>query len=231
MLLPSQNEVFAEALSKSNRDYGLEDYPVLTLTFDDRTRLDISGFEDISTAMRYFVTARIEGGVGRWLDAKVSLPYAGIDFEVQVAVSRFGAWTDVLFADGSKNVYYEPKELGSGTWDQACTDGIVQAKLEALVRLVDLSDLAALLEQDDRIHVDGIRTLLTTVAKTRQPQREIVLPALKWLGLKVDRFVNATVDSAGKVVGKAIVGATALTVARYFPALAQTIDELLRLAN
>jgi hypothetical protein len=114
------------------------------------------------------------------------------------------------------------------TWE-TIGRGLIQAKLESVVCLICLSEIAAFLEADDQWMLDGIRSLLDKAAKTVEapPDKDVVGAALRWLGRKVDRFIDAAVTTAGGLAG----AAATVAVAKHVPMLQNNIRELLELAD
>ena len=96
------------------------------------------------------------------------------------------------------------------TWETAA-HGYVQAKLEEVVNLLTASDLLLLMAGDDKITAEAIRDFLSDLVHVEgTPDKSVVVGALKWLGRKVDRFLDAAAKSAGTAVGPAVVGVVAL---------------------
>ncbi|MGO9660606.1 MAG: hypothetical protein ACLQVK_01050 [Acidimicrobiales bacterium] len=113
------------------------------------------------------------------------------------------------------------------TWETAAR-GHIQARLEEVVQFLDRSDLLALLEGDDRLTAEGIKELLLSLAHVSgTPDKSVVSGSLRWLGHKVDVFLDAAAKSSGKAVGPV---AVAVLVA-YLPPLHHALDELVTLAS
>lgn len=113
------------------------------------------------------------------------------------------------------------------TWETAAR-GEVQAKLEEVVGLLDRSDLLTLLGGDDRLIAEGIKALLIELSHVADtPDKEVAIGPLKWLGRKVDLFLDEAVKTAGKAAGVAVVGAAAI----YIPQLHHVLSDLNALAG
>jgi hypothetical protein len=94
------------------------------------------------------------------------------------------------------------------TWETTAR-GQIQAKLEVVVGLLDRSDLLALLEGDDKLTAEGSKDLLVSITHVvGTPDKSVVGGPLRWLGHKVDLFLNAAATSSGKAVGPALGGAS-----------------------
>ena len=113
------------------------------------------------------------------------------------------------------------------TWETAAR-GYIQAKLEEVVNLLTTSDLLLLLAGDDKITAEAIRDFLSDLVHVEgTPDKSVVVGALKWLGRKVDMFLDAAAKSAGMAVGPAVVGVVAL----HLPQLHHLLNELTTLAG
>jgi hypothetical protein len=93
---------------------------------------------------------------------------------------------------------------------------------------LEQSDLLGLRDGNDRLTAEGIQALLASLVRMSEtPEKSVVVGPLKWLGRKVDKFLDAAAESAGKTLGPAIV----VVAATYLSPLRHVLNELLGLAG
>lgn len=119
------------------------------------------------------------------------------------------AHVDVTFAGGLTTSGQLTATLIPGVTWETVARGQIQETFEEVVTLLDRSELLILLDGDDRLTVEGIKELLSRLARTSEtPDKSLVSGPLRWLGHKVDRFLDSAADAAGKAVGWTAVAGT-----------------------
>lgn len=119
----------------------------------------------------------------------------------------------------------------SSTWSDASGTGSAQQRLEAVSTLIELSGVGELFDPEDQLLLEAVKALLAALARDQRPPRSLAEAALRWLGQKIDRFVDEAATTSGRAVG--ILGGAGLgmVAVHYFPQLGEMIKELTRLAE
>lgn len=87
------------------------------------------------------------------------------------------------------------------------------------------------LAESDQLVADAIFALMGRLSATPNPPRGVVREALRWLGQKVDVFVEEAAKTGGKAAGAFVSGAAGYLVLRYVPQLRDAIHDVLRLVE
>jgi hypothetical protein len=101
------------------------------------------------------------------------------------------------------------------------------ARIEVLVSLWREYSEEVPLDPEDRRVADAIVEMASEVSKVGHPPREILGPALRWLGRKVDVFVDEAVKVGGKAAGVGLGAA----VTGQLPRLGQLLADISKLVS
>lgn len=211
-----------------------DDRPVLTLTFDDGRVGAVSDFPDIGRDLT------------RCISAYFDIPHTGtLHATAEILRSDHGSWNlelyfeglggpvVILFEDGSRGIAADVTEPEQplGRWQAGVSSGLVQQQLEAVVTLARQVDLLDHFDVDDVKAADAILALLSALATTKNPSKDVAGGPLRWLGRKVDSFIDAAVKVAGGTAGVAAMGATGYVLKDHFSELAAHISDLIDAAR
>lgn len=100
-----------------------------------------------------------------------------------------------------------------------------------MVTLAILTALTAALDGRDSDLAEAVIALLSRLATNPEPPKGLVREAVRWLGRKVDIFLEEAAKTSGKIVGGALVGVAAFQLSKYPPELSEQVARLIDLAD
>ena len=209
--------------------------PLVVLEFDDGRRGAIGDLPDAAEDLLQCLASYYDLPHPGLLHAKAT-PYKmeATAFDLHLSYEGVDGPLVVRFGDGTLlTAQVEPRKPSAPLtrWSAGVASGIAQQRIEAVVSLAQIAELSTLLEEGDRQVAEAVLALLSSLATTPEPPKRVVYEAARWLGRKVDLFIDEAVKTAGKTAGVVAIGGAAYAMKEHAPHLAERIRELVELAS
>lgn len=215
--------------------HAIEDWtPLVTFRFDDGRVATVGDLEDLPAVLLNCLVAYVEVPHTGYVHLTAEVHRGSSPFDIELAMEALDGPLTLRFADGTvlNAALPDPAEHRSvDRWTAAVSTGLAQQLMEEVATLANRVELVEVFKQEDRLVAEQLVRLVSEMAKAEQPPRGVVREAAKWLGRKVDVFLDEAVKVAGKTAGAVAVGGVAYTLHKHFPDLAAKLGELANIAS
>lgn len=178
----------------------------------------------------YFLSSVLDIPHTGWLPTVVSAPGQNSEeFHVDLAFEGIDGPLRIRFADKTE-LAGAVQSASRDPWAIAIENHRVQELLEQVVTLAEAAELVSTIEKDNSEEgkiAEAVLQLLAQFSTTEEPPRRIIGESLRWIGGKVDTFIDAAMKVGGTAAG--LYGTYLL--GQHLPGMAQALHELRSLAG